>query len=250
MSFGKGTLTFGFLTALMPSVLLPTSLIHAQERPLAVMELFTSQGCSSCPPADALLNDLSENPDFLTLSYHVDYWDYLGWKDALASPENSRRQREYSAGSDGTVYTPQLILNGKTALVGSDSAAIARALHEESRTPLPVEVDLAVHDNVLQLHIGASGAVPAGRTEILLLSVEPQREVSIEAGENSGATILYRNIVRDHRIIGMWKGAEMRLELPLDEVGNSVAQECVVLVQQVDGDGHPGPILGAARTRL
>jgi hypothetical protein len=250
MSFERGIRARGSLAALMLAAYFSAAPIHAQERPSAVLELFTSQGCSSCPKADALLNDLAENPGLLTLSYHVDYWDYLGWKDELASPENSRRQREYNARADGSVYTPQLIFNGEKALVGSDRGAIASALRNQGNTPLPVAVDLEVRGNVLALTIGAQENAAPGRTEILLLSVEPQREVRIEAGENAGETILYRNIVRDHRIIGMWKGKEMQLELPLDEVGGSAAEECVVLVQKVDQNGHPGPILGAARTRL
>jgi len=250
MSIGRENRARGSFVALTIAGLLFAAPLAAQERPVAVLELFTSQGCSSCPKADALLNDLAENPALLTLSYHVDYWDYLGWKDELASPDNSRRQREYNARGDGSVYTPQLIFNGEQALVGSDRAAVAAAIRNRGNSHLPVAVDLEVRDNVLELTIGAMEAHTAGRTEILLLSVEPQREVMIEAGENAGETILYRNIVRDHRIIGMWKGKEMQLELPLDEVGGSVAAECVVLVQQVDVNGHPGSILGAARIRL
>lgn len=249
MDFKKQIEAKSFLVALLLSVQTVISPLHAQERMTTVLELFTSQGCSSCPQADALLNELAEDRSILTLSYHVDYWDYLGWKDELASPENSRRQREYSAGSDGSVYTPQMIVNGRQALVGSDRTAISSAL-KSSQSDLPVPVNVGVEGNVLRLEIGAPEAAARGRTEILLLSVEPQRQVEIKAGENTGKTILYRNVVRDHRIIGMWKGGQMQLELPLDEVSDASARECVVLVQEVDRAGQPGAILGAARTSL
>ncbi|UUP17405.1 DUF1223 domain-containing protein [Nitratireductor thuwali] len=208
-----------------------------------VVELFTSQGCSSCPPADAFLAELAERDDLVALAYHVDYWDYLGWRDRLGSPENSARQRGYAQKFDSSVYTPQMVINGRTHVVGSKRPAVLTAL--ESETSEAVDVTITEDGNSLAIDIG-SAVGDAKDAHVVLVYYEPRKRVTIGAGENSGRTIEYRNIVTEYRTIGMWHGKATRLEMPMSEIAKW-GSNCAVLLQSVDKAGRPGPILGAAR---
>jgi hypothetical protein len=209
-----------------------------------VVELFTSQGCSSCPKADKILGDLVAQKDIVALSYHVDYWDYRGWRDTLATPENTDRQRDYMKSFKGhAFYTPQAVINGRAHVNGADRAALDEKLGE---TPtLPIEVTVRKDQDVLVIDVpGEDG--PKQNAHVLLVSIDAASPVTIERGENAGHTVTYWNAVRDRQTTGMWHGQPARFEIPLSEVTKKGSGGCAVLVQSVDADGSPGAILGAA----
>lgn len=213
-------------------------------RPRAVVELFTSQGCGRCPPADALLTTLAADPSLVTLSYAVDYWDYLGWKDTAAKHEFTLRQRGYGeARGDRAVYTPQMVINGRAHVVGSDRAAIDRTIAEharEAKAPA-VEVNVETIGDTLVVRV-ADG--PATRATVWLARYERTRVVPIRKGENSGKTVTYTHLVRSLQPIGMWKGKALRIELPRQETAHAAEEGCVVLLQ-AESEAGPGAILGA-----
>lgn len=218
--------------------------VAALAGPAKVVELFTSQGCSSCPPADAVLTELAADKSVLALTFAVDYWDYLGWKDTLASPENSERQRSYAARrGDRSVYTPQVVVNGEQHVVGSNRQAIADAL--ERADPMTAEVALRYTADALEVNV--SGALPKGArmANVLILQVSPREEIEIERGENSGRTVTYTNVVRRQQTIGMWSGGDETLRIPRMELKKTGGEKCVVVVQLIGEDG-PGRIVGAA----
>jgi hypothetical protein len=218
----------------------------AAEQPRAVLELFTSQGCSSCPPADRLLAQLAERKDVLALSLPVDYWDYLGWKDTLANHDFSERQKEYAtARGDGEVYTPQVVINGSARVVGSDRAAIEAALAGAGPS-LPVPIELASKPDATTVTIGAASGSAPKRGTIWLVMYERAVTVPIEHGENSGKTITYTNVVRKLRPIAMWTGAPLSIDLPKSEVTQAKVSRCAVFLQAETAAGLPGPILGAS----
>ena len=210
----------------------------------AVVELFTSQGCSSCPPADKLMGELAGRRDLVALSYPVDYWDYLGWRDTLASRDNSARQRAYAeARGDRAVYTPQIIVNGAAHVIGSDRKALTREL---SRHPaLPVTVDLGMAGDLLEARV--DGALPPRRkmATVYFVFVADPVTVDIGRGENGGRAVTYHHVVRGIRAGGMWEGGPATYRLPKSEMAKMKAGHCAVLVQIEDG-GRPGAILGAA----
>jgi hypothetical protein len=211
----------------------------------SVIELFTSQGCSSCPTADKLLGDYAARPGVLTLTYNVDYWDYLGWKDTLASHDNSQRQRDYSAGrGDGDVYTPQAIINGASYVEGNSRDQIDAALVKQSGG-LSVPISLAEAADAVTVNIGAA---PAALPHATLWLVMYDRSVSvpINRGENAGRTITYTDVVRKLRPVAMWTGAPMSVSLAKSEMEHVNADGIAVLLQTDVKDGLPGPIIGAA----
>ena len=212
--------------------------------PRTVVELFTSEGCASCPAADSLLASLADDSETLALSYHVDYWDYLGWKDTLATPENSQRQAAYAeARGDRAVYTPQLVVNGTVPVVGGNVAAVRSAIAGATKA-LPVPVSISRGAEAITIHIGTAPDDLAEHTATVFIAVvESRHEVTPGRGENAGRPIVYRNVVRQMQPIGMWKGQDMTIDLPLSDYGKA---GCTVLLQ-VDRDGRPGAILGAAR---
>jgi hypothetical protein len=211
----------------------------------AVLELFTSQGCSSCPPADKLMQSYATRPDVLALSYPVDYWDYLGWKDTLASHDNSERQRDYAAArGDGEVYTPQMVVNGRVPLVGSNGSAIDAAIAKSSGLEVPI--NLVSGADATTVNIGAAANPKVARGTIWLVMYDSAVSVPIDRGENSGKTITYSNVVRKLRPIAMWKGEAMSIDLPKSEMHQAKVARCAVLLQTESGDGLPGPIIGAA----
>jgi hypothetical protein len=219
----------------------------AGEPPKAVIELFTSQGCSSCPPADKVLYDLAREPGIVALSLPVDYWDYLGWKDTLASPAFSARQRAYAnVRGDRQVFTPQMIVNGKVSCVGSDRAQIGRSMVRAAagKPTLPVRIDLAEKGATLAIEVARSDAPAVG--EVFVLPVARERQVAIGRGENKGRAVAYANVVRDIAHAGSWFGASARFEMPLEKARPADADSYVVILQAGDAE-KPGPILGAAK---
>ncbi|HTW33734.1 MAG TPA: DUF1223 domain-containing protein [Rhizomicrobium sp.] len=212
------------------------------KRPVLV-ELFTSQGCSSCPPADALLARLADRRDVLALTLPVTYWDMLGWKDTLASEGNTRRQKAYAAAMGrGGVYTPQVIVDGVTDVVGSREQAIEAAIVSRGGDQASVPVDLHISHAELQIKVGAGDGVPNPNATIWLFHILGRAQVAIGSGENGGHTLGYRNIVRDLKAVGMWKGQAVSLDLPRAEMTNAPYDAIAVVVQQ---NGY-GRVLGAA----
>jgi hypothetical protein len=216
----------------------------AASEPKAVLELFTSQGCSSCPAADKLIAEYAERGDVLALSFNVDYWDYLGWKDTLASPDNTERQRAYAAArGDRQVYTPQVVVNGREHVVGSKRADIEAAI---ARSPgLPVKIELAEKEDAITVSLARNGGVAHNAT-LWLVFYKEKVSVPIERGENTGKTITYSNVVKKLRPIAMWKGDEMSVDLPKSEMAKAKTKRCAVLLQAETEGGLPGPVLGAA----
>ncbi|WDR04425.1 DUF1223 domain-containing protein [Devosia rhodophyticola] len=208
----------------------------------AVVELFTSQGCSSCPPADKLLTRLSADDDVIALAYHVDYWDYIGWPDTFGSPENSEYQRAYAKNWESSrIYTPQMVINGTTGVVGSRQNDVTGALSDAA---LAVPIDLRMGNDMLKVSI--AGKAGAGKATVWLVSYATRSSVVIERGENAGKTMIYSNVVKGRHMLGMWEpetGAE--LKLPLGELLQSPNSGIAILVQQEHGN-LPGPIIGAA----
>mgnify|MGYP001628002201 CR=1 FL=1 len=212
-----------------------------------VVELFTSQGCSSCPPADAELARLTEEGGILTLSYHVDYWNYLGWKDTLSSAANTERQHGYARTLGArSVYTPQAVVNGRDHANGANDAAIRGLLSGFETSGRGLTVDIGLKRMADTLEVTIAGAPVSDKAEIIVAYFDESHTVEIPRGENRGRRITYRHSVRDLEIIGMWSGDDMRIELPRSVLGDDPGRGCAVLVQEVDGKGRPGAILGAA----
>lgn len=242
-----------FLVAALPGLAEPlVAEPQAAEPPVlapeskAVIELFTSQGCSSCPPADALLAELGKRPGLVTLSYSVDYWNYLGWHDTLSTPANSERQREYARmRGDGRVYTPQVVVDGLTHVNGSDEKAIEQAITAASSrlADIRVPVSMRADGDTLVIDIGAAPENSHTRAATVWLAIAKEVEkVSVTRGENRGRELSYSHPVRELSPIGMWKGEAMTLKLPLKDL-KTMGGDCLIALVQVE---NAGPILGAA----
>jgi hypothetical protein len=225
---------------------LPAVAAEIRDHPRAVLELFTSQGCSSCPSADAKLMDLQKQADFITLAYHVDYWDYIGWTDTFGAKANTDRQKAYAQSwGSSMIYTPELVVNGLKGVVGSRDKDVSGAL---GAAKLAVPVSLAVSDKMLSITVdpGAAG----GEAAIWLVTFKDRQSVAIDRGENSGRTMDYTQIVTGRQMLGMWDPASgTHLKLPLSEIMTGGANGAAILVQ-TDKDGLPGPIIGAASVQL
>jgi hypothetical protein len=216
--------------------------------PRAVVELFTSQGCSSCPPADELLVEYSRQPDIIALSMPVNYWDYLGWKDTLAHVAFTERQKAYAhSRSDRQVFTPQMIVNGKKSCIGSDRAQIEKAIQYTSkgRRTLPVDVTLDERNGMVTISVEETPETAQREAEVWVLPVLRTQTVPIERGENRGKTITYANVVRGLNRLGEWRGGSARFEMSL-ETARKGGDAYVVLLQSTDA-ARPGVILGAAK---
>jgi len=206
-----------------------------------VVELFSSQGCKSCPPADGLLSELRAMPGVLALTFHVDYWDYLGWKDTLASPEFSQRQYDYAkARGDMDVFTPQMIVNGEKQMVGSQRSEVFAVLAQQRRAPWPVAVGIADGGKELVVSAGA-GKAPREAT-LWVMPIRDHATVKIEKGEMAGREESYTNVVRRLVPAAMWTGAAVSLSLPKESLLTPDSTGCVALLQE----GKVGPVLGAA----
>lgn len=218
---------------------------HAATR--AVIELFTSQGCSSCPPADKLFTELAHDPDLITLSLPVDYWDRLGWKDTLAKHIFTIRQNAYSGTrGDGQVYTPQAIINGATHAVGSDRAAIDDAVMQTAGIlTVPVSAQNA-GDNIV---VSIGGATSGGATEamITVLPFFASRDVAIGRGENAREKVSYTNVVRDIVPAGKWSGQPLTRTIAAKDYEG---YDGIVVLLQAGSPDKPGAILGATRITI
>ena len=240
------------LAAAILSTALPAAISWAAEvhRPKAVVELFTSQGCSSCPPADRLLEDFASRRETLALGWHVDYWDYLGWKDTFGDPENSERQRAYARTfGSGQVYTPQAVINGRTHVVGSRRDAVLDAVEEFAGTAkgLTVPIDAEATGGTLKVHIALSPEA-AGAT-LWMIYMTDRSGVEIERGENTGRRVVYANVVRDVEMIGMVKDQALQTEFQVSDLDRRGYDSCALILQKTTAEGTPGPIVGAAFVR-
>jgi hypothetical protein len=224
----------------------PAAGAEIRANPRAVVELFTSQGCSSCPKADAMLAALGERQDLIALAWHVDYWDYIGWPDSFGAKANSDRQRAYAQSwGSSRIYTPQLVVNGSKGVVGSRDGEVSGAI-AAARLELPVA--LALDRQMLEVSIAARPG--AAEAMVWLVTFKDHSRVAIERGENAGKVVDYTQIVTGKQMLGMWdaKGGT-HLKLPLAELTADGSNGAVILVQ-ADRDGLPGPILGAASVQL
>ena len=206
-----------------------------------VVELYTSQGCSSCPPADELMHELAGREDVIALALHVDYWDYIGWKDAFADPAHTARQRDYArAHGRRSVYTPQMIVNGQDSIVGARAIELAEAIMAHAKTDSGIT--LALRRTGERLRISAQpGPARVAAVSVTVVRYHPRREVDILRGENAGRHAVYSNVVEEWRVVGEWSGAG-----PLDlEAAVPGTLPVVVLLQE---SGY-GPIVAAARLR-
>ena len=247
MSHATGMAVAAWATAIA-AVLGSAAAEAGEARPRAVVELFTSQGCGKCPPADALLGRLGADPRLVALTFAVDYWDYLGWKDTAARPEFTRRQRAYAESrGDRAVYTPQMVINGRIHVVGSDGEAVERTVAAQIRDAKSPSVDIDAQStgDVLVVEVGdAPATLATPRATVWLARYENTRTIPIAKGENSGKTVTYTHLVKSLQPIGMWKGRALRIELPRSEKPSDPGEGCAVLLQ-VEGEAGPGPILGA-----
>ena len=218
---------------------------RAAERPIAVVELFTSQGCSSCPAADKILAEYAERKDVLALSFHVDYWNYLGWKDTFSRAEFTERQRRYAASfRRHGVYTPQAVVNGRTHAVGSRKKDIEALIDGYVRDGKSLTV--AVNAQREEENIRVTTDADSGDATLWVVYYDKKRSVKIERGENRGRVITYHNVVRDVSMLGMMKQGKLDVTLPLEEMRRRGFESCAIVLQQNTDIGTPGPILGAA----
>ncbi len=217
----------------------------APDRPRAVIELFTSQGCSSCPPADKLMTELAKDPSLIVLTLPVDYWDYLGWKDTLAHAAFTSRQKSYSAmRGDRQVYTPQAVINGAAHAVGSEPASIDRAIlaTRNQAGVLSVDVRIEKGENGLKAIVPATQGLSG---HIWVLPMVKERLVQIGRGENTGRSVTYSNVVRGVSRVATWNGEALAIDIPATAV--TADAEGVIVLVQMGTEKKPGAIIGAAR---
>lgn len=238
----------GFAAAVLALGAVPASAAApAGDGSPTVVELFTSQGCSSCPPADEYLGELARRDDLIALSFHVDYWDYIGWKDTFALPQSAVRQRRHGKYLNARyVYTPEMVIDGIADVVGSRIDDVERAIAEArraTRDPLPVALVASTGDRAT-IGIGAGSGMPSA--EVWLIEFDAERTVDVLRGENSGRQLTYRNVVRNIRNVGRWRGDAMEIPVDLAPMREAGRDGCVVIVQKEGG----GPVFGAARLRF
>jgi hypothetical protein len=224
----------------------------AHADPRAVVELFTSQGCSSCPPADRIIGDLAKDPNVIALSMPIDYWDYLGWKDTLADSRFSARQKAYSQmRGDRKVYTPQVVVNGTVHVIGSDRAGIEKAIGDTKNADvMSVPVTMTLVGKQLTVSVAAADNGPAAsHGEVWICSISKSVPISIGRGENRGRELTYYNVVRTLLKVGDWNGSAGSWTVPLENISRDGVDGAVVYVQDGNRD-KPGPMLGAAYTSL
>ena len=215
--------------------------LAAAEQGPVVVELYTSQGCSSCPPADAMLEELAQRPDVIALALHVDYWDYIGWADDLASPAFTARQQGYAhAAGHATVYTPQMVIGGVDHVVGSRPMQVMDGIQAHAAQPDPVTVELTRGGGSVTVRAASNGG-PSRTALVQLVRYEPLVRRDIRRGENAGRTIRYANVVTSWQELRRWNTAQPLVM----QVSAPGAQPVVVIVQ----DGASGAILGAAQVR-
>ncbi|WP_434711621.1 thioredoxin family protein [Rhizobium sp. YTUHZ045] len=233
-----------FLISLIAGVAFAGSLHAENGKPRGVVELFTSQGCSSCPPADAAFRKLVNQGDVIALAYHIDYWNYLGWADTLSSKENTERQYGYARTMGrSNVYTPQAIVNGRGHLAGADLTGINSKIdtYSSEGNGLTVPISAAMRGDELEIKIGAG----QGKANVVMVYFDKEKTIEVEKGENSGKKISYLHSVTNVETVGMWDGKATSLTLPASVLQRPQLEGCAILLQSATADGDPAAILGA-----
>ena len=214
--------------------------VLAQSQPAVVVELFTSQGCSSCPPADDYLADIANRDDVIALALHVDYWDYIGWKDTFASPAFTQRQHSYAqAAKARSVYTPQIVVGGVDHVIGNGPSEVAALICSHMALDSPVSVSMIRSGGMVSITAETAEALPEGAV-VQLVHFLPDSTVQIKRGENAGRSITYHNIVTAIDQVGNWDGTGVF------HAKVKAAEGALVVIVQSPG---MGPILAAARLR-
>jgi hypothetical protein len=212
----------------------------AQSQPPVVVELFTSQGCPACPPAEAYLRDLAQRDDVIALEFHIDYYDYAGWKDPFGLADSTLRWRSYAQALGARYeYTPFMVVDGAAHVVGSNRKA-AEARIGGARSAQAAGPTLTVDTGGPETTITVDGSGPAGIYDILLVTYDREHETKVTAGENRGKVLVEANVVRGVNRIGQWAGEPLSLTAKLDDMPGDGG--CAVLLQRAGG----GPIVAAA----
>lgn len=216
---------------------------HADGRPVTVVELYTSQGCSSCPPADAFLGKIANRDDIIALSFHVDYWDYIGWKDKFARPEHTKRQRKYAGHLGmGYIYTPQLVVQGMAhSAHGSEASKLVKELRGAKR----IDVQVSHVEGGLKIDV-PGGTFDDESARVMVAAYDAKHDTEIMRGENSGKTLSYHNVVRDMASVGRWTGQAASYTVTEEQLKMAGRDGCAVLLQST----KTGRILGAAKIDL
>ncbi len=227
------------VTAFAAAISLTTP-IAAQDNPV-VVELYTSQGCSSCPPADKILHEIAGRDDVIALALHVDYWDYIGWKDPFGNPAHADRQRAYARASGRrTIYTPEMVVHGQTDIVGAKPMKLAEAISKYAQMSPKVDLNISREGDQLLISAEALGAL-GGPMDVHMLRYTPLQTTQIKRGENRGRTYDYANVVDSWTELATWDGASS-LQLQAEVTGDLPS---VVIIQ----GQNAGPIVAAARLR-
>jgi hypothetical protein len=227
--------------------LIVAAAVPAKAETRGVIELFTSQGCSSCPAADKLLGELRNDPSLVTLTLSIDYWDYLGWKDTLAIPGHTARQKAYSQiRGDREVYTPQVVVDGVSQALGSDRAEIEKVVTQSRRkiAALSVAIQVAIADERVTVTL-PNGGDDAAAGDVWLCPISR----SVPVGIGRGDTVTYTNVVRRWVKLGTWSGKSETLTVPVDAIKSAGVDAIAVLLQAGSAE-HPGAMLGATLATL
>lgn len=220
-----------------------------RSKPIGVVELFTSQGCSNCPKADRAIESLAQRDDVVTVAYHVDYWNYMGWQDTLSAKENTERQYGYAKTLGiKNVFTPQIVLNGvrDTKLTNPDRIVEELSRLRGTREGLPVAVSAELSPEEMTIAIGNDAATGIDKADIVVAYFRKHSTVEIQKGENQGKKIVYRNAVTKLETVGIWEGKALTVKLPAAVLAKRGFDGCAILLQSHDADNNPGRILGAA----
>jgi hypothetical protein len=233
----------GLAAGLLAQAANADEVVHS--RPIGVVELFTSQGCSSCPKADRAISEMADRPDVVTITYHVDYWNYLGWQDTLSAKANTDRQYAYAKTLGNTnVYTPQIVLNGTHDMKAAAPFVIQANLKKlaENGEGVTVPVAATLSSDELTISVGEG----SGKADVVIAYFKKATVVDIKSGENQGKQMTYRNSVTKLETVGMWDGKALTVKLPAAMIAKQGQDGCAILLQSHDKDGNPGRILGAA----
>jgi len=225
--------------ALVAVAFLLAAVPPAAAEDVTVVELFTSQGCSSCPPADAQLRELSKEAGIVALSLHVNYWDYIGWKDPFASATTTERQHLYASSlKQRFVYTPEMVIDGYTDINGANPAQVKSTIAKaRSRDRLRLKVEASVDGGKVKVSIPAADG--GKKASVWLFEIDREHTTQVARGENGGRTLVNANVVRSLKKIGEWDGDAVELTADLDEAGDRDA--CAIVIQEA----ATGPVLGA-----